>query len=150
MQTNILPRQARDKHRESSKKDRFSRSSPAQWMSWTQAIARLGLGSLDQAAGLRSSASLLGACGNWRQVLCVRLRVSVCPEPVLASCQLLSFLNQRRLRLRPVLSHLYIKTNILPRQARDKHRENSKKVRFSSPVVMRTALRSQGSVARRR
>jgi hypothetical protein len=25
------------------------------------------------------------------------------------------------------LSHLYIKTNILPRQARDKHRENSKK-----------------------
>jgi hypothetical protein len=26
------------------------------------------------------------------------------------------------------LSHLYIKINILPRQARDKHRENSKKV----------------------
>jgi hypothetical protein len=25
------------------------------------------------------------------------------------------------------LRHLYIKTNILPRQARDKHRENSKK-----------------------
>jgi hypothetical protein len=25
------------------------------------------------------------------------------------------------------LSHLYIKTMILPRQARDKHRENSKK-----------------------
>jgi hypothetical protein len=25
------------------------------------------------------------------------------------------------------LSHLYVKTNILPRQARDKHRENSKK-----------------------
>jgi hypothetical protein len=25
------------------------------------------------------------------------------------------------------LSHLYIKPNILPRQARDKHRENSKK-----------------------
>jgi hypothetical protein len=28
------------------------------------------------------------------------------------------------------LSHLYIKTNILPRQARDKHRENSKKMPF--------------------
>jgi hypothetical protein len=29
------------------------------------------------------------------------------------------------------LSHLYIKCIILPRQARDKHRENSKKVPFS-------------------
>jgi hypothetical protein len=28
---------------------------------------------------------------------------------------------------RSCFSHLYIKTNILPRQARDKHRENSKK-----------------------
>jgi hypothetical protein len=31
-----------------------------------------------------------------------------------------------------LLSHLYLKTNILPRQARDKHRETSKKDRFSS------------------
>jgi hypothetical protein len=30
-----------------------------------------------------------------------------------------------------ILSHLYIKTNILPRQARDKHRESSKKGPFS-------------------
>jgi hypothetical protein len=30
--------------------------------------------------------------------------------------------------------HLYIKTIILPRQARDKHRENSKKGRFSQGV----------------
>ena len=29
------------------------------------------------------------------------------------------------------LSHLYIKTIILPRQARDKHRKNSKKMPFS-------------------
>jgi hypothetical protein len=29
-------------------------------------------------------------------------------------------------RKRHFLSHLYIKINILPRQARDKHRENSK------------------------
>jgi hypothetical protein len=29
------------------------------------------------------------------------------------------------------LRHLYIKTIILPRQARDKHRENSKKGRVS-------------------
>jgi hypothetical protein len=28
------------------------------------------------------------------------------------------------------LSHLYIKCIVLPRQARDKHRENSKKPRF--------------------
>jgi hypothetical protein len=28
------------------------------------------------------------------------------------------------------LSHLYIKVIFLPRQARDKHRENSKKARF--------------------
>ena len=32
-----------------------------------------------------------------------------------------------RLRKTAFLRHLYIKTNILPRQARDKHRENSKK-----------------------
>ena len=31
------------------------------------------------------------------------------------------------------LSHLYIKTMILPRQARDKHRENSKKSAVFSP-----------------
>ena len=29
------------------------------------------------------------------------------------------------------ISHLYLKTNISPRQARDKHRENSKKMPFS-------------------
>jgi hypothetical protein len=34
-------------------------------------------------------------------------------------------------RKRHFLSHLYIKINILPRQARDEHRENSKKVPFS-------------------
>ena len=32
-----------------------------------------------------------------------------------------------RLRKTAFLSHLYIETIILPRQARDKHRENSKK-----------------------
>jgi hypothetical protein len=34
-------------------------------------------------------------------------------------------------RKRHFLRHLYIKINILPRQARDEHRENSKKVPFS-------------------
>jgi hypothetical protein len=34
-------------------------------------------------------------------------------------------------RKRHFLSHLYIKINILPRQARDNHRENSKQVPFS-------------------
>jgi hypothetical protein len=37
----------------------------------------------------------------------------------------------RKVRKRHFLSHLYIKCIILPRQARDKHRENSKKVPFS-------------------
>jgi hypothetical protein len=35
------------------------------------------------------------------------------------------------------LSHLYIKTIILPRQARDKHRENSKKRAFSHQELRR-------------
>eukprot|EP01046_Picozoa_sp_COSAG06_P012088 COSAG06_NODE_698_length_12975_cov_108.592575_8_plen_118_part_00 len=34
------------------------------------------------------------------------------------------------------LSHLYIKVMILPRQARDKHRENSKKARFVAGRAM--------------
>jgi hypothetical protein len=34
-------------------------------------------------------------------------------------------------RKRHFFRHLYIKCIILPRQARDKHRENSKKVPFS-------------------
>ena len=42
-------------------------------------------------------------------------------------------------------SHLCIKTNILPRQARDKHRENSKKDRFAellATVGMRKSVLS--------
>jgi hypothetical protein len=42
---------------------------------------------------------------------------------------------KRRLRKTAFLSHFYIKTIILPRQARDKHRENSKK-----DAVFRTGL----------
>jgi hypothetical protein len=42
---------------------------------------------------------------------------------------------------RHFLRHLYIKTIFLPRQARDKHRENSKRVmRFSQEYVPRHAL----------
>jgi hypothetical protein len=45
------------------------------------------------------------------------------------------------LRKTAFLSHLNLKTNILPRQARDKHRENSKKrCRFSHlAVALQTA-----------
>jgi hypothetical protein len=46
-----------------------------------------------------------------------------------------------RLRKTAFLSHLYIKTIILPRQARDKHRENSKK-----DAVFRTVGFSAGGV----
>ena len=44
-----------------------------------------------------------------------------------------------QVRKRHFLSHLYIKINILPRQARDKHRENSKKVPFSLRASRRRA-----------
>ena len=47
-------------------------------------------------------------------------------------------------RKRHFLSHLYIKCIILPRQARDKHRENSKKVPFSQVA----AASSRGSPLR--
>jgi hypothetical protein len=40
-------------------------------------------------------------------------------------------------RKRHFLSHLYIKINILPRQARDKHRENSKKSAVFPGMVRR-------------
>ena len=42
-------------------------------------------------------------------------------------------------RKRHFWSHLYIKINILPRQARDEHRENSKKVPFSLSSAQRAA-----------
>jgi hypothetical protein len=45
------------------------------------------------------------------------------------------------------LSHLYAKTIILPRQARDEHRENSKKDRFSLDYL-RLALAVDGAAAR--
>jgi hypothetical protein len=38
-------------------------------------------------------------------------------------------------RKRHFLSHLYIKSIILPRQARDEHRENSKKCRFLAGIA---------------
>jgi hypothetical protein len=40
------------------------------------------------------------------------------------------------------LSHLYIKINILPRQARDNYRENSKKVPFSKDFASSATLSS--------
>ena len=42
-----------------------------------------------------------------------------------------------KVRKRHFLSHLYIKGIILPRQARDKHRKNSKKVPFSRRMLRR-------------
>jgi hypothetical protein len=44
--------------------------------------------------------------------------------------QALTVRRQQQVRKRHFLRHLYIKCIILPRQARDKHRENSKKCRF--------------------
>jgi hypothetical protein len=49
------------------------------------------------------------------------------------------------------LSHLYIKVIFLPRQARDKHRENSKKARFfrrgQPPYAPRLALPATASAS---
>jgi hypothetical protein len=50
------------------------------------------------------------------------------PGTVSAAC---SCSTNSQVRKRHFLSHLYIKVIFLPRQARDKHRENSKKVPFS-------------------
>jgi hypothetical protein len=46
------------------------------------------------------------------------------------------------------LSHLYIKTMILPRQARDKHRENSKKRAFSHQASTVMELRTTDAIRR--
>jgi hypothetical protein len=51
-----------------------------------------------------------------------------------------------RVRKTPLLGHLYIKCIILPRQARDKHRENSKK----SGVFLRGADAVAGEYERLR
>jgi hypothetical protein len=42
-------------------------------------------------------------------------------------------------------SHLYIKVIFLPRQARDKHRENSKKVRFRRLLSRRDSNEDLGA-----
>eukprot|EP01046_Picozoa_sp_COSAG06_P028626 COSAG06_NODE_2593_length_6607_cov_2.577904_4_plen_101_part_00 len=42
----------------------------------------------------------------------------------------------------PFLYHLYIKTIILPRQARDKHKENSKKMAFPIGCSLRATSNS--------
>jgi hypothetical protein len=51
----------------------------------------------------------------------------------------------KQVRKRHFLSHLYIKINILPRQARDEHRENSKKVPFSLRELIDSASWAQQS-----
>jgi hypothetical protein len=85
----ILPRQARDTHRENSKKSGVSSS---------------GRGS-GRASGDDEEDAADGAS---REVRGGGLTETGCET-------------------RHFLSHLYINTNFLPRQARDKHRENSKK-----------------------
>ena len=52
-------------------------------------------------------------------------------------------------RKRHFLRHLYIKINILPRQARDEHRENSKKVPFSQAAAAACQREPQKKPCRR-
>jgi hypothetical protein len=61
------------------------------------------------------------------------------PERVVsaAAARRLLGLMDAQVRKRHFLSHLYIKCIILPRQARDEHRENSKKVPFSLSALSR-------------
>ena len=54
------------------------------------------------------------------------------------------------LRKTAFLSHLFIKTIILPRQARDKHRENSKKMAFFAPASPRRPRGSSDRGPRKR
>ena len=99
----ILPRQARDTHRENSKKSGVSSS---------------GRGS-GRASGDDEEDAADGAS---RQVRGGGLTETGCET-------------------RHFLSHLYINTNFLPRQARDKHRENSKKEwRFSHQGIMELSV----------
>ena len=56
---------------------------------------------------------------------------SVTVDEATGSIGSLKNLRSGAVRKRHFLSHLYIKINILPRQARDEHRKNSKKVPFS-------------------
>jgi hypothetical protein len=50
-----------------------------------------------------------------------------------------------KVRKRHFLRHLYIKCIILPRQARDKHRENSKKARFRRLLSRRDSNEDLGA-----
>jgi hypothetical protein len=66
----------------------------------------------------------------------------------------LNLCTERALRMpcekRHFFSNLYIKTIVLPRQAQDKHRENSKKMPFFAPPSHGTSVfvgRSPGSTA---
>ena len=69
---------------------------------------------------------------------------SVCHLAAGREGPLVGCLRFKRCGKRHFLRHLYIKTNILPRQARDKHRENSKK----SGVFLRSgACRKEKSVS---
>ena len=80
------------------------------------------------------SAACLGNLDRFKSCLktaCTRI-VSSFPPPVCREVRQLSTHAPRLaascpLRKPTFLSHLYLKTIILPRQARDKHRENSKK-----------------------
>jgi hypothetical protein len=70
--------------------------------------------------------------------LCVSLSLSGSDEALLSNKRVLPKHPRRgaragrcQVRKRHFLSHLYIKCILLPRQARDKHRGNSKKVPFS-------------------
>ena len=147
-----LPRQARDEHRENSKKVPFSCSGG----SGTSSGAAGSSGSYGtfEAANAFDASSGAAAAGRLSRVI-EQLRRPIewiChhtiphePEPGEETTRWLGCEKRHCLR------HLYIKPIILPRQARDKHRENSKKgavfrtVRRAQPVSLRCENRSRFS-----
>ena len=95
----MLPRQARDKHRENSKKARFVAENASSYYRPEWSFWQAGIGT----AAKYNATTFSPRVGDWTNV---------------------------QVRKTVFFRHLYIKVMILPRQARDKHRENSKRHRF--------------------
>jgi hypothetical protein len=143
----ILPRQARDKHRENSEEAFCAECCEGVLMcEWRrfQRYAAVWPGRPERLAALESfppqlceQKSLRGflvasKLAEYAEGLSSTLGLELIDVPFLSDDDL------QQVRKRLFLRHLYIKPNILPRQARDKHRENSKR----ETVLCRSSRRS--------